>query len=149
MPTLERAVRTDTGLASELRVAVMRLRRRLAFERDPANELSLTQMTVLGTLYRHGEMSVGELAAHERVQPPSMTRTVNGLVAGGHVVRRQHETDRRQVLVAITALGRDVLLADRKRRDAWLAQRLCELTPDQREILRRATPLLDALAQKD
>ncbi len=43
-------------------------------------------MAVLGCLYRHGELTVGELAAHERVQPPSMTRTVNCLEEGG--VRR-------------------------------------------------------------
>lgn len=149
MPTLERGVRSDEGLASDLRAAVMRLRRRLVIERDPANELSLTQMIVLGTLERRGEMSVGELAAHELVRPPSMTRTVNCLSDGGYVVRRSHETDGRQVLIALSDRGREVLLADRERRDAWLAQRLSELTSDQRDLLRRAAPLLTALAQKD
>jgi hypothetical protein len=41
------------------------------------------------------------------------------------------------------------VLADRDRRDAWLAQRLRELTPDERAILRKAAPILDSLAQKD
>ena len=95
MPTVTRAARTDAGLASELRLSVMRLRRRLAVERHPDNELSLSQMTVLGTLFRHGEMTIGELATHERVQPPSMTRTVSGLVDGGYALRRSHATDGR------------------------------------------------------
>ena len=48
MPTVEKVARTDAGLASELRMSVMRLRRRLANERDPDNELSIAAMAVLG-----------------------------------------------------------------------------------------------------
>ena len=149
MPTVQQAARSDTGLASELRVSVMRLRRRLAVERHPDNELSLGSMAVLGALHRRGELTLGELAAHERVQPPSMTRTVNCLEDGGYVVRRPHETDGRQVVVGLTERGRATLLADRARRDAWLAQRLRELTPDERAVLRKAAPLLDLISQKD
>jgi DNA-binding MarR family transcriptional regulator len=149
MPTVQQAVRTDAGLAAELRIAVMRLRRRLAHERHPDNELSIGAMAVLGCLHRNGDMTVGELAASERVQPPSMTRTVNCLQEGGYVDRRPHETDGRQVVVVLSAKGTETLLADRARRDAWLAQRLRDLTPDERETLRRAAPILDRLASKD
>lgn len=141
--------RADTGLASELRFAVMRLRRRLALERHPDNVLSLGTMAVLAALQRRGDLTVGELAAHERVQPPSMTRTVNFLVEGGYVERRANPADGRQVVVSITAAGREVVLADRARRDEWLARRLADLTPDEREVLRRAGPLLQRLAETD
>ena len=149
MPTVSRAARTDAGLAAELRVSVMRLRRRLANERHPDNELSLGAMAVLGCLYRNGELSVGELAAQERVRPPSMTRTVNCLEDGGYVARRRHETDRRQVVVVLSDLGRETLLADRARRDAWLARKLTDLTAEERAVLRRAAPILEELSQKD
>ncbi|GAB2887176.1 MarR family winged helix-turn-helix transcriptional regulator [Nocardioides pacificus] len=149
VPTPQLASRTDAGLAAELRLSVMRLRRRLAAERHPDNELSAGAMAVLGTLFREGECPVGELAARERVQPPSMTRTVNALEADGLVARRPHETDGRQVLIALSDRGRQVVLADRRRRDAWLARRLAELEPDEREVLRRAAPLLQELARKD
>jgi DNA-binding MarR family transcriptional regulator len=149
MPTVQQAARSDAGLAAELRISVMRLRRRLANERHPDNELSLGAMAVLGCLYRCGEMSVGELAVSERVQPPSMTRTVNCLEEGGYVTRRPHETDRRQVVISLSDRGRETVLADRARRDAWLAQRLRELTPDERSVLRKAAPILDLLASKD
>ena len=149
MPTVEKVARTDAGLAAELRLGVMRLRRRLASERHPDNELSLNQMGVLGVLARRGAMTVGELAAAEKVQPPSMTRTVNCLEESGDVVKRPHETDGRQVVVELSEQGRDRVLADRARRDAWLAQRLRELTPDERAVLRQAAPILDRLAQKD
>jgi DNA-binding MarR family transcriptional regulator len=149
MPTPEKTVRTDAGLASELRLSVMRLRRRLAGERHPDNPLSMGQLALLGALYRNGDQTVGELAALERVQPPSMTRTVNCLADGGYVERRAHDTDGRQVVVALTESGRSVLLADRARRDEWLARRLAELSADDRDALRRATPILQRLAQAD
>lgn len=146
VPTVEKAARTDAGLASQLRLSVMRLRRRLANERHPDNELSLGAMAVLGCLYRHGELSVGELATQERVQPPSMTRTVKCLAEMGHVDRRPHETDGRQVVVALTETGRATVVADRRRRDAWLARRLAELTPHERAVLREAAPILERLS---
>ena len=90
MPSPEKIARTDTGLASALRISVARLTRRLRSERDPDNELlPVGQLSVLGLLNRYGERTVGELAALERVQPPSMTRTVNCLDEGGYVVRRK------------------------------------------------------------
>jgi DNA-binding MarR family transcriptional regulator len=149
MPTVEKASRTDTGLASELRMSVMRLRRRLANERHPDNDLSLNAMAVLAGLHRFGEMTVGELAQRERVQPPSMTRTVTCLETDGYVERRRHETDGRQVVVVLTDLGRQTLLADRRRRDEWLARRLRELSPAERAVLRDAAPILERLANAE
>jgi DNA-binding MarR family transcriptional regulator len=149
MPTVEKVARTDAGLAAELRTSVMRLRRRLTNERDPENPLSIPAMTVLGALYRKGDLTVGELAAHERVQPPSMTRQVTGLEDGGYVARRPHETDGRVVVVSITEAGRDAVLTDRRRRDEWLARQLRSLTPEQRETLRAAAPILQALSERD
>jgi DNA-binding MarR family transcriptional regulator len=145
--TIEQVARTDSGLASALRISVARLSRRLRSERDPDNELlPVGQLSVLGTLFRKGPSTIGQLAAEERVQPPSVTRTVNCLVDGGYVVRRPHETDGRQVVVALSAQGEETLAADRKRRDVWLAQRLRELTPEERHVLRQAAPLIERLA---
>jgi len=143
MPALN--VRTDPGLASELRLGVMRLARRLRLERSD-DAMSLNQLAVMGTLERHGRLTVGQLAAHEKVRPPSMTRTVACLQESGHVQRAPHETDGRQVVVELTELGRVRVLADRRRRDAWMAQRLKELTKAERDVLRAAAPILDRLA---
>ena len=145
-PTIENMARTDTGLAAALRICVARLTRRLRSERDPQNELSIGQLSVLGALFRNGACSIGELAAHERVQPPSMTRTVNCLEEAGYVVRRPHETDRRQVVIELADKGATTLEADRRRRDAWLAKRLRELSPEERAVLRQAAPILERLA---
>ena len=148
MPSVERVARTDSGLASALRISVARLQRRLRSERDPDNELlPVGQLSVLGLLNRYGDSTVGELAALERVQPPSMTRTVNCLHEGGYVVRHKSESDGRQVVVALSEQGKQTLANDRRRRDAWLAQRLRELTPEERSVLRQAAPLIERLAQ--
>ena len=146
MTSVEKMARSDSGLASALRFSVARLSRRLRNERDPKNELSVGQLSVLGALFRNGECSVGELAMHERVQPPSMTRTVNCLADGGYVVRHPHPTDGRQVVVALSEKGSTTLIKDRQRRDAWLAQRLRELTPEERAVLRQAAPIIERLA---
>ena len=146
MSSVQQLLRSDAGLAAALRVSVARLNRRLRSQRDPDNELSLGQLSVLGALFRNGACSIGELAAHERVQPPSMTRTVNCLEEEGYVERRAHETDRRQVVVALADKGAETLAADRKRRDAWLAQRMRDLTPEERSMLRHAAPIIERLA---
>ena len=145
-PSVEKLARTDAGLASALRESVARLGRRLRTERDPGLDLGLGALSVLGLLYRHGPQTAGQLAERERVQPPSMTRTVGCLVDGGYAVRRRHESDGRQVVVEISELGRETVERQRSRRDAWLALRLKELTAEERAVLRQAAPLLERIA---
>lgn len=137
----------NAELAAGLRVAVMRLRRRLANEHDPEHDLSIGAMAVLGGLYRLGELTLGELAERERVRPPSMTRTIKCLTEGGYVTRASGEHDRRQVVIALTDRGRAAVIADRRRRDAWLSERLGELSIGERDVLRAAAPILEKLAE--
>jgi DNA-binding MarR family transcriptional regulator len=136
---------SDTALASALRLAVMRLARRMRSERADTS-LTLTQLAALATVERHGPLTPRELAAAERVQPPSMTRIAASLEAEGLLTRTDHPTDGRQVLLAISPAGTALLREDRRRREAWLAQRLRELEPEDREVLRRAAAVLDRLA---
>ncbi|WP_052809284.1 MarR family transcriptional regulator [Streptomonospora alba] len=143
---LSRQIRTDAGLASVLRVTVGRLARRLRAQRPDAS-VSLGQGAALFTLARHGEMTPGELAEREKVQPPSMTRIVATLEERGLVRRIKHPEDQRRQLVSITEEGRNLVRADQRRREAWLAQRLKELTPEEKDTLRRAAEILDRLAE--
>jgi len=136
----------DAELAAQVRTAVMRMRRRLVNERDPENDLSIGAMAVLWALKVRGDLTVGELAAREHVQPPSMTRTVNALEDGGFVVRRPGEVDRRQVIVAITDKGARTVAGDRARRDAWLTRQLLGLTPEEIETVRQASRILERIA---
>ena len=139
------APRTDPALASALRLAVMRLARRMRAERAESS-LSLTALAALASVERLGPVTLGDLAAAERVRPPSMTRVVTGLHEAGLVAREAHPTDGRQVLLTVTADGAALLREDRRRREAWLAQRLRDLDDDDREVLRKAAAVLDRLA---
>src|ERR1700755_1592490 len=118
--------RSDVGLATALRISVSRLARRLRGERaapgTPESELSDTQFAALSALERHSAMTPGELAEHEKVQPPSMTRVIAVLEERGLVLRAPHATDRRQVVLTVTPAGRSVVQLVRRRREAWLAQ---------------------------
>lgn len=123
----------------------MRLARRLRVERS-SDGLTMSQLSVLGVLDREGPQSPTQLAAHERVQPPSMTRVVAALESQGLVLRVAHPTDRRQCVIELAATGRGLLAEDRSRRDAWLAQRLADLSPEEREVLQAAAPIIERLA---
>lgn len=142
--------RSHAALATELRISISRLARRLRAERisrGVATELSDTQLAALAALERHGAMTPGELAEHEKVQPPSMTRVIAALEERGLVTRAPHPTDGRQVMLTVTEQGRDLVQASRRLRDAWLAQRLRELSPEERATLRAAAPILQRLSQ--
>ena len=137
--------RSETAVASALRLAVMRLARRLRGERSDTS-LTISQIAALSTLERTGPMTPRELAGAERVQPPSMTRIAASLEAAGLVTRTDHPTDGRQVLLAASPEGTALVREDRRRRDAWLAQRLQELPAEDVEVLRRAAVVLERLA---
>jgi len=141
--------RSDAGLATALRISVSRLARRLRVERQAEGLASLsdTQLAALAVLDRHGAMTPGELAEHEKVQPPSMTRVIAVLEERRLVMRAPHLTDRRQVVLTVTEQGRELVSQARRRRDAWLAKRLKELSPEERAILRAAAPVLEKLSQ--
>jgi DNA-binding MarR family transcriptional regulator len=142
--------RSDAALASVLRISVSRLARRLRAERQAHGlqaELSDTQIGALATLERKGAMTPGELADHEKVQPPSMTRVIAVLEQRGLVMRAAHATDKRQVVLTVTEEGREVVHQSRRLREAWLARRLRELTPQERAKLRAAAPILEKLSQ--
>ncbi|MGH3327956.1 MAG: MarR family winged helix-turn-helix transcriptional regulator [Streptomycetales bacterium] len=143
MPPL---TKTDLELASTLRVSVTRLARRLRYQRSDT-PLSIGQIAVLATLDRQGPLTPRKLAEHEKVQPPSMTRTLAGLEGLGLVERAAHPSDRRQVLVELTSTASAILKEERRRREAWLAQRLAELSAEERLALRAAAPVLERLAR--
>jgi DNA-binding MarR family transcriptional regulator len=136
-------LRGTAGLANGLRPAVLRLARRLRQVRDDSHDLGSNQLSAMSVLLGSGELTMGELAAQELMQPPSMTRIVNGLEQRGLVTRTPDPHDRRSARVNLTEEGRQILLANRRRRDQWLAVRLAELDPAERDLLRRCIPLLE------
>jgi DNA-binding MarR family transcriptional regulator len=134
------------ALASRLRLAVVRLNRRLRAQRDAEAVVTLTQLSAMASLQRHGPMTPGELAACEHVQPPSMTRVVAALAEQGFVDRSPHPSDGRQTVVTLTEAGRDYVDAEVSARERWLDAQLAQLTADERTVLRRAVQIIDRIA---
>jgi DNA-binding MarR family transcriptional regulator len=134
--------------AVALRRGVTSLGRRLRMERVSGG-LTAAELSVLAHLNRRGPLNPGELAAVERVQPQSLTRTLGELERGGHVSRTADAADGRRALLAITQAGVDALRAEMEQRDNWLAVAMKGLTPTEAELLRLAGELIEQLADAD
>jgi DNA-binding MarR family transcriptional regulator len=132
-------------LAARLRPSLLRLQRVLRLQRS-SESLTLTQLSALGTVGRLGPLSAGDLAAAERVQPPSMTKVIAALEDAGLVVREPHPGDKRQAIIAITAPGLRLLDGVRRSGDVWLAGQLAKLTAAERTLLGQVAPVFDKLA---
>jgi DNA-binding MarR family transcriptional regulator len=133
-------------LAVLLRDAIIRLNRRVRQAR-PVGDLTATQLSALASLELAGALTPRELADIERVQPPTMTKIVAKLEDRGLIQRTPHPSDGRQVILAATEAGREVHEQFERLRDEWLAARLTELTPDERDVLAHAASILGRIAR--
>jgi DNA-binding MarR family transcriptional regulator len=134
----------DGDLAARLRLVVGRLERRL---RQQTGEVTASQFSALSTVARMGPITIGDLSAAERVQPPSMTRIVAALEDFGLIERQVDAKDRRVARVHVTPRGEQLLERTRSRKNAYLTVRLGQLTPAERSVLAEAAPLLERLLE--
>jgi DNA-binding MarR family transcriptional regulator len=104
-------------------------------------------VATLSSVERLGPITLGDLAAVERVQPPTMTRIVAGLEEGGLVSRHVDEHDRRIARVQTTVAGRKFLERSRGRKDLYLSARIRTLDADDRAVLARAALILEQLLE--
>jgi len=128
-------------LAADLRLVVTRMARRL--RQHAGGGRSPSQLAMLATIERRGPMTLGELAAAEQVQPPTVTSVVARLEEGGLVVRTTHERDRRVSVVAVTPAGVEYLRESRRAKEAFLARKLAAMSDEDRAALARSAVLLD------
>lgn len=134
-------------LAGQLRYGVGRLARRLRRE-GSAPGASQPQLSALTTIERHRTMTMGALAAHEQVQPPTMTTIVAPLVAAGLVTRTPDPLDRRIAWLVVTPEGRKLLSRRRRNMDAFLVRRLRALPPEDVATLERAADIIAQLTDE-
>ena len=132
-----------TRMATDLRLACMRISRRVRFE--SSHDVAPHQFSVLCRL-EEAPRTPGELAEIERVAKPSMTRTVGALVDRGLVLRQDDPLDGRSVILSLSEEGRRSVKAIRRKRDAWMATRVARLTPEEQDVLARATEILAKVA---
>jgi DNA-binding MarR family transcriptional regulator len=134
-------------VAARLRLSATRLARRLRQQADAG--LTPSQLSALAVIDVHGPLTLGSLADHERVAPPSITKLVNKLEAEGLVQRTTDLADRRITRVATSAQGASLLAESRRRKTAWLTSRIGQLDADAQRRLAAALDVLDALASEE
>jgi DNA-binding MarR family transcriptional regulator len=139
-------ITSTTDLAHRLRPVVARLARRL--RQQAGGELSPTQSAALHTIDCHGPLTPSELAARERIQRPTATRVLARLEEAGLVARTADPADRRSSLVTTTPQGHALLADVRARKDAYLADRLDRLSPEDLAVLHRAAGILERMLEE-
>ncbi len=130
-------------IASRLRLSATRLARRLRQESGAG--LSPSQQSALAVIANHGPLTLGALAEHERVAPPTITKVVSKLECDGLVTRTPDPSDRRVCRVAVSPAGAALLDEVRRRKTAWLTARISQLDADRQRRLAEALDVLDEL----
>jgi DNA-binding MarR family transcriptional regulator len=133
------------AVAAHLRLAITRTARRL--RQEAGRELSPSQISALATIERHGPLTPSELADRERVTRPTATRVAAKLEEMETIARTADPADARSSLLQITARGRALLGRLRRRKTAYLAQRLSALDPEELATLELASELLERMLE--
>jgi DNA-binding MarR family transcriptional regulator len=137
---------STTDLAHRLRPVIARLARRM--RQQAGGDLSPTQGAALNTIACHGPLTPSELATREKIQRPTATRVLTRLEEAGLIARTADPSDRRSSLVSTTASGTELLASVRDRKDAYLAQRLDRLSPEDLAALDRAAGILERVLEE-
>ena len=144
MPTQATKQQLDAmAVADSLRPTLLRLAREL--RREKIAGVSSQQVGLLVSIKYAPGITVGQLAAEERVSTAAMSKRVSRLERDGLVTRTKSETDRRQVGLSLTDDGQRTLRRVRSRRTAWLASRLDTLTTDELTAVGAAVDALSHL----
>jgi DNA-binding MarR family transcriptional regulator len=136
-------------LANRLRPVLLLLNRHLRREAH-AEGITGGQAALLGQIRHHPHLGVRELAEREGISAPSMTRYLDRLERAGLIVRTRSPEDARRIRLALTPKGVRVLRSVRRRRTAWLAERVEDLpASEQRAIVAAIEPLGRLLVEED
>lgn len=134
--------------AAHLRTAIVRTARRLRQEAAAETTgLTPTSIAALATIERHGPITPSEIAEIERVKRPTITRTLGCLEREGLIDRSQDPADGRSALVVVNGAGRERLRRLRKRKNAYLARHMRDLSDEEVETLGRAAEILERMRE--
>jgi DNA-binding MarR family transcriptional regulator len=133
------------AVADRLRPTLLRLANELRRER--IGGVSPHQVSLLVTIKHSPGVTVGDLAANERVSTAAMSKRISRLERDGLVARTQSDTDRRRIGLTLTEDGQRTLRRVRSRRTAWLASRLAALSPEELATIREAAEPLARLLE--
>ena len=130
-------------IAARLRQAVTRVHRRL--RASALGDVTPSQASMLASIEKLGNPSLGDLAVAEQIQPPSVTRMAQGLETAGLITLVADTHDRRCTRAQLTATGRREIAGIRKRKTEFLENRLSELSREDRRTAEIVASFLEQL----
>lgn len=138
----------DQQLAASLRTVITRLIKKLRKESKSAQDLSLTERSVIALLDQHRQLLPSELAATEKITNQSMSQILNHLDELGYITRTASETDKRKVFISLSDEGLRMLLKVRSEREEWLIKAIKETcTPEEQVVLKTVVGLLTKILE--
>jgi len=141
---------SNLQLASDLRMLLTRLIKKLRNKPATGEHLSLTERSTLALLDQYRELHPNELAAMEKITTQSMSQILHHLSELGYISRRISKTDKRKAIISLSKSGQQILYKGKNERDEWLSKALKEnCSAKEQDILRRATGLLTRLVDFD
>jgi DNA-binding MarR family transcriptional regulator len=133
-------------IAENLRRVISRLLKILKNQTKNDELLSLTERSTLSSIYQYSEILPSELAVMEKVTAQSMSQIINKLLEHGFIKKTPSKTDKRKVIITITATGKKIVEKRRLEKQEWLAQSIFEKTTQtEKEILVNAIKVLAKL----
>jgi DNA-binding MarR family transcriptional regulator len=132
-------------LPTRLRLAIMRLARRLRQQAEP--DMTPSMLSAMASIEYRQPVTLGNLAEAERVTPPTMTKIVGRLEEAGLVKRVVDTADRRIQRVSLTRDGVKLIARNRSRKNAYLARKLRKLEPDEVSKLEEAVGVIEKILE--
>ena len=133
----------DMEVAAALRTVIHRLVKLLRRQTHEKGSFSLTERSVMGSLYQLGEQPPSTLAQLEKVTSQSMSQIISHLDEAGMISKTPSGEDKRKVLLSLSAAGRAYVEEARDRKQEWLAHALHEKVNDEeKEVLMKALKIL-------
>ena len=143
-PAQGEAVFTEE-LPTRLRLAIMRLARRLRQQAEP--DMTPSMLSAMANIEYRQPVTLGHLAEAERVTPPTMSKIVGRLVDAGLVTRTVDVDDRRIQRVSLSRDGTKLIARNRSRKNAYLARKLRRLEPEEVAKLEEAVGVIEKLLE--
>jgi DNA-binding MarR family transcriptional regulator len=136
---------TEEELPTRLRLAIMRLARRLRQQADA--DATPSMLSALASIEYRQPVTLGELAEAERVTPPSMSKIVARLQEAALVTRTPDRNDKRIQRLSLSIHGERFIARSRSRKNAYLAKKLRRLDAHEVAKLEAAVVVIEKILE--
>jgi DNA-binding MarR family transcriptional regulator len=139
--------KTTYEVAAALRSTITRLSRQLR-KQNIHSDFSYAELLTMSLLDQYGKMLPSALADQERISAQAMSQILNRLAEAGCILREADDTDKRKVMISLTAEGTRYLYENRRIKEEWLVKAMERLfSAEELTLIQAFLPLLQRLAE--